>query len=280
MDTKISSEFWSDKAIEPLTADTKLAALWLLTNSSVNVAGYAEITEKRFCFETGLTPEALAKTFEALPKLFVRTPEGYWIPAYIKRQIGTGGALVKNNWSKPLLRALKDYVSPSIRTKVLERYEELIEPFEKMREGRASDGVGSTSKAKLGKVRLGKDKTPGDPQPRRRSTKEGAQLPDQLPEPLRSRMLQVGALLHRQPSTPWTIGEQEAFCAQKLDAIPGEVFADQVGQMGVYYGADIPREKNYRRRELLTLLNHWPGELDKAALWARENQGTGGLKPL
>jgi len=42
-----------------------------------------------------------------------------------------------------------------------------------------------------------------------------------------------------------------------------------------YYAADHPREQDYRRRQLMTLLNNWEAEVVKATRWAKENEGPG-----
>lgn len=144
MNVKISPEFWSDPDIENLSPETKLAVLWLLTNPRVNLVGYAEISEKRFCFDTGLKPEALAEPFKALPKSFIRDERGYWIRAFIRHQFGQGEPLLRNNYCKPLLRDLKALASPSVVLLVLNEYPELKTVFT---EGESAKGLGSPTQA-------------------------------------------------------------------------------------------------------------------------------------
>ena len=78
-------------------------------------------------------------------------------------------------------------------------------------------------------------------------------------------MLRVGELFNRNESTLWTIGETESL--------------SQIGPSGKeltliknYYTAVFPKDKDYRRRKLLTLLNNWNSELDRARAWAKEAQ--------
>ena len=95
---------------------------------------------------------------------------------------------------------------------------------------------------------------------------------------MRSRMMAVGALKHRQPTTAWPQNEIDAFRAARLDVMSDADFEAQIAPLRAYYGAPLPAEKDFRRREVLTLLNHWAGELDKAKAFARDNDD--GLRRL
>ena len=46
-----------------------------------------------------------------------------------------------------------------------------------------------------------------------------------------------------------------------------------------YYTAQIPDGSDYRRRDILTLLNNFNGEIDRARRWANGQNG-GGTKPV
>jgi hypothetical protein len=95
-------------------------------------------------------------------------------------------------------------------------------------------------------------------------------LSDLDPE-LRARCGQVGALMRRQEGTPWDARELAAFRAARLDDCTEADFDSQLWTMRPYYHAKIAGEKDYRRRDLLTLLNNWTGELDRARAWARDH---------
>ena len=128
MDTKISAQFWSNRDIENVGPDIKLAALWLLTNQRVSKCGYAKVTPKFFAFETGLPAELLERTYQALPNQFLKFGDGYLMPSYIKHQFGLGGALVRSTMSTPVVRAMS--LIPREATDALLRlYPELSEPF-------------------------------------------------------------------------------------------------------------------------------------------------------
>lgn len=116
----------------------------------------------------------------------------------------------------------------------------------------------------------------GSTAPRKRTSKAGSVVPSEQPEPVRGRMEAVGAVMRRQAGTPWTAREFEAFTAARLPELPAPDFDQQVETLRGYYHAKIPREINgkpndFRRRDLQTLLNNWPSELDRARAYRREN---------
>jgi len=68
----------------------------------------------------------------------------------------------------------------------------------------------------------------------------------------------VGSWFNRRDTTPWSAKEQASWKAL------GDLLADDVATLGRYYNATLPKAQDYRRRDLLTLLNNWTGELDRA----------------
>jgi hypothetical protein len=73
----------------------------------------------------------------------------------------------------------------------------------------------------------------------------------------------LGAIFNRRESTVWNAKEKKA-----LDAIV-PVDDNELAMVEAYYRAERakPDDKNYSRRDLLTLLNNWPGEVDRARVW-------------
>ncbi len=104
-----------------------------------------------------------------------------------------------------------------------------------------------------------------------RKPKPGSVIPAEQPDVIAARMVMVGALKGRLANTPWSAKEVEAFTAARLDTCAADDFAAQIEVMRGYYSAKIPHETDFRRRELLTLLNNWSGELDKARGYNRDN---------
>lgn len=288
MDTKISAQFWGKDRIENAPAEVKLAALWMLTNSRVNMAGYAETTEKRFAFETGLAPEWYARALDALHATFKALPGGYWIRGYITHQIGRGDSLVRNHMAKPLVACLKGLGRPSVIELVIEEYPEL-EGFLMEKPSARAPEAPEQSRAEQSRVRAEKEKeqsqgVQGDPradtlpglpaepeaEPSRDRKSPKNPTPDECPEPLRSRLLRIGALLHRRASTPWKAEELAELRSQRLDAISEEEFAADLTALEGYYGLPLTGDDDFRRRELIRLLRHWPDDVRNATKRAKE----------
>lgn len=74
--------------------------------------------------------------------------------------------------------------------------------------------------------------------------------------------VRVGAIMRRRPDTRWSEKEKQAPAG--LYPIP----ADDLALVEAYYRAPIPAERDYRHRDLATLLHNWPGELDRARKFA------------
>lgn len=68
----------------------------------------------------------------------------------------------------------------------------------------------------------------------------------------------LNGLFRRKDSTQWSRGELKAF----KDI--GEITEDDITRLERYYLAKIPEAKDYRRRDLSTLLNNFRGEVDRA----------------
>lgn len=81
----------------------------------------------------------------------------------------------------------------------------------------------------------------------------------------------VGSLLRRLESTRWTHEEFVAFNSSGLGELSDADFAAQAEPLRGYYAAAIPKERDYRRRDVLRLLRNWAGEVDRARAWLRDN---------
>ena len=73
-------------------------------------------------------------------------------------------------------------------------------------------------------------------------------------------MGRIGTWFDRRVSTRWSVAE-----AGTLSMIDPE--EEEVEQLEQFYLAEIPKDEDYRRRDLMTLLNNWNGEADKARTW-------------
>lgn len=77
-------------------------------------------------------------------------------------------------------------------------------------------------------------------------------------EELKSLSIRIGAIMKRRPSTEWLPKEKKALKA--LAPIPEE----DIAAVEKYYAAPVQIASDYRRRDVFTLLNNWPGEVDRA----------------
>lgn len=127
MDPKITSAIWSNLEFDQATPTGKLAALWLITNEHVDVLGYADLSLRRFVFETQLSEQALAEGFQALGKGIERVAKGYWLRNYIGIQFGRGPALSRNNFARGITNRLNGGCDAALVRLVLGEYAELLE---------------------------------------------------------------------------------------------------------------------------------------------------------
>lgn len=105
---------------------------------------------------------------------------------------------------------------------------------------------------------------------------DDVEVVDAQPESLTPLQERLCSWFDRRITTKWTLKEQRAY-RQNAHLTPVE----DVEIMEFYYTAKIPQETDYRRRDIATLLNNWPGELDRARNFMaaikkkRTNQGQG-----
>lgn len=85
--------------------------------------------------------------------------------------------------------------------------------------------------------------------------------------------LRLGRLFRRRDVTPWSWKEDNAF----RSIMP--IAEEDLAVIERYYGETIPKDKDYRRRDLVTLLNNWTGEVDRARLRMPKQATNGSAKP-
>ncbi len=77
----------------------------------------------------------------------------------------------------------------------------------------------------------------------------------------------LGAIMRRPPGERWSARETSAA------ALLGPLAGDDLAAVERYYAATILGGGDIRRRDLLALLDHWPGELDRARAHGRKAEG-------
>ncbi len=93
--------------------------------------------------------------------------------------------------------------------------------------------------------------------------------------PTNPNALRLAAIFHRKPTTSWTDKEVRAFKAL------GQLDLADLEAVEAYYAAHWPPDsrnsKNILRHDLITFLNNFRGEVDRARMWqTREKPAAGG----
>lgn len=73
-------------------------------------------------------------------------------------------------------------------------------------------------------------------------------------------MVRIGKFFNRQATNLWTVAEAAALF--QIKPTP-----EEVKDLELYYRAVIPKDHDYRRHDLATLLNNWSTELDRAKVY-------------
>lgn len=131
----IDQSFWSDPDIEGAESEVKLTALWLITNSQTSLLGICGASTSRFKFETGLSPEALQRACEALPRSFKQFGNLIFVRNYVRYQFGSGEKLVKNNFFVALKSLFLGVKDQQLQSFILSEYPEFQQALAKGFEG-------------------------------------------------------------------------------------------------------------------------------------------------
>ena len=97
-------------------------------------------------------------------------------------------------------------------------------------------------------------------------------VPADFPPAIAARLLAVADLMRRRPTTPWKAEELAAFSAMRLDTCTDAEFAEDLSPLADYYALKLDPERDYRRRDLLTLLRNWPDDVSKASVRVAEER--------
>lgn len=124
MDAKIAKTFWRDPDFEEQPPEVKLAALWAISNTDVDICGVFRFSPRSFKFDTNAEPEVFERLLEASPS-FQKFENGMvWCRNWIRYQVGDGESLARNNMSRAVNSQL-DRLPEDVREAILERYPSL-----------------------------------------------------------------------------------------------------------------------------------------------------------
>jgi hypothetical protein len=111
-------------------------------------------------------------------------------------------------------------------------------------------------------IGIGKEVPPKSPKGDRKVL--GKFLAEIEPVTLRKRLVDVSVLIGRRVTTIWTAKELEAVRTLRVKDMAGEEWEADVWALWRYYREQKDgAENDYRRRDVVTLLNNWPGDVAK-----------------
>lgn len=271
MDARVSGKFWSDEHIEGLSLELRQTALWLITNPHRTLAGYTEVSPRRFAFETGCPESSLEELLKVLPKPFVRAGKGVWVRNFIRYQFGHGVLLAKNNIAKALCREVNTINNPELWELIALEYPSLRALMERYRETDElqlsdSDSASPSKGVPRDTDRTGHDMTGQD----RDSESSNSTDPTSSNDPswtIQAAKIRLAAIFNRPDTKAWSYAEESALSAawpiEKEDVILVEWWHR------AFSPDESRREIDTRKRQLKTLLENWPGEVDGARAFAK-----------
>jgi hypothetical protein len=258
----IKPEFWIDEDLSKLPAETVLLAAAL--NNYSDDEGYFPGNPRLMDGQLFPLRDLSVKTTESLKEL---TRIG-WIEI---REVADGRQVGR------LCHFARDQVINRPRPSDLQPLFSAAckgggKPHGTHTESSVNPHPGLERRGKEGKGSDGGDHGEEDPPLGKRAKKPKASThPSEHPEPIRTRLVAIGAIHRRMESTRWTAEEFAAFRSGGLDTLSPDDFSAQIEPLRDYYAAALPPDKDIRRRDILRLLRHWPGELDRARTWQRDN---------
>lgn len=260
----IKPEFWTNEKLSAVPAETALLAIALLNYADDE--GYFNANPK--LIQAALFP------LRELPQT---------IPVMLQDLSGIGFIGVRVASDQRAYGLVTNFCDHQVinkpRDSALKSLFESCSTGESASEGALPDASGSTTGGKEGK---GTEQGTGKGRRGRGGDVSGF-LPAEQEEPIRRRMLLVIQLKNRLPSARWSQAEFDAFKAAGLATCSDDDFSEQSEPLRAYYAAPVAELKphwgtkdasDFRRRDLVTLLSNWSGEVDRATAWcewARKN---------
>jgi len=229
-----STDKWRDPWFRRLCPTSKLLWLWIVDHC--DNAGVVDLDVEAAAFDIGEVVEEhhLAELASRLERL---KSGKYFIPKFISFQFGALSAKCV-----PHLRVLELLSLHGIQYPKRDDSSTTLVPTD-------SPSLPSTFKEKDKEKDKEEDKDRG-------GVGEAAEV-------VKLRGL-VSKWFHRRETTQW--GDKELKSLAKI-----ETSDEDTALLDAYYSAEIP-SGDYRRKDVLTLLNNWQGEVDRARRWKREGQ--------
>jgi len=94
----IKSDFWKSERVAELSAEEKLAILWLFTNEDRDICGFCRPSKRVFQFDTGMPFEVLQRACQALPQTVRILEDGtFLIRNFVREQFSKLGVVSEKN---------------------------------------------------------------------------------------------------------------------------------------------------------------------------------------
>lgn len=222
---------WRDQWFRDLSTDAKL--LWLYICDNCDCAGFWTIDVALASFETGMPAAKIVKALESFADAVNMKDGIIWLIRFLEVQ--------KN---LPLSESCPPHKPIISRLEMMKAFHPNIEAV--LRGERPVKGLDTLGEGF--QYPLGKSKSKGNSKSK---SKVDANTP---------MMIRIGAWFGRLPNTLWTVDEAERLAALG-DAPP------QIEIVEEFHKAKHPKDADYRRRDIQTLLNNWNAEIDKATRW-------------
>jgi len=229
---------WDDKWFRGLGPASKLLFIFIIDRC--NLGGYYEIDEADIAFRTGLPEDKILGAIQGLDRGLIRKGDWVWVKKFLYHQKNLP-LNPENNAHKHIIQCIADKLSifPEI-PKTLGAKKGLFSPIGKGT-GRGNDN--GNSKGRLSEAQ-----------------KKRVKIDENTPL-----MIRIGAWFGRSDGTLWSQYEAEALSEM------GDIIPDEITAMEAYYTARIKTKEDIRRKNIETLLNNWPGELDRATGYKKQS---------
>lgn len=229
---------WRDPWFRSLKPPQKLLFLFVIDNC--NNAGFWEEDRDYACYCTGMNEEQYQGALKGLTRGLVAADGWLWIRKFLKHQ-RNADLNPKNKAHSQIIRLLREQ---KLRFSKVLGFAEFIAPYE----GLVSPPVTYSNVESL-KEEEEKEEKPKAP---KRIT---PLFPEEELQAARDR---IGSLFLRRSTTKWSEKENEALL--KVMPISGE----DIEIVRSYYEVERKKPDGIHRRDILTFLNNYSGELDRA----------------
>ena len=232
-----ATEKWSDPWFRKLTP--RLKTFWLYLCDACDHAGIwqADFELASFIIGEEVTVDDLNQHFEGRCVSLVKGR--MFIPKFIEFQYGPE-LNPENSAHRGVIRAM-EAAQPGLSGNYLAPAKPLPSPCQGAKDKDKDKDQDTDRKGEPGKT--------DDAKPQSKEQKRAA---------LAALYIRVGGIFQRRPETKWSDKEKQSL--DKLFPLADE----QLALIERYYTDNINPTADFRRRSLLTLLNNWPGEVDRA----------------